>query len=224
MAKGPKPKFINYYRHDECGERWVSTWDCGCDEPCPTCDAPITPYKSVPVEEAEAGDEPIGSPTEASIAEQIANNPAFWSSLNEVEKCVVRSILGSEQNATEPLPTAADVFRAIERRYVDQVLKPSERMRLMTQAMIASNPGIYPLMAQILSPWVQPPAAPEETPEADEPAVVIRLDGGELREVTATPGVTIKIRQYAVSEQTATGRDERGFYRETIHQPQEVHP
>jgi len=40
-------QFLNTYRCPDCGEEWQDEWSCGCDDPCPNCDAPISPYQSV---------------------------------------------------------------------------------------------------------------------------------------------------------------------------------
>ena len=37
-------KYRNFYKH--CGEEWEDEWDSTCDDECPVCGAPISPYKS----------------------------------------------------------------------------------------------------------------------------------------------------------------------------------
>jgi hypothetical protein len=46
MSKGPKPKYVNYYRCSEDGTEWQDEWDCTCNDRCPTCNAETEPYKS----------------------------------------------------------------------------------------------------------------------------------------------------------------------------------
>ena len=36
--------YRNYYRH--CDTEWVDAWDSACDDECPVCGKPISPYKS----------------------------------------------------------------------------------------------------------------------------------------------------------------------------------
>lgn len=40
--------FINKYEC-VCGERWEDTWDCSCNDRCPSCNKEIEPYESVEV-------------------------------------------------------------------------------------------------------------------------------------------------------------------------------
>ena len=44
-ALGIEPEFTNYYRCDECEVDWIDSWDCACDDECPQCECPISPYK-----------------------------------------------------------------------------------------------------------------------------------------------------------------------------------
>jgi len=37
--------FINYYCCP-CGERWVDSWSCTCNDRCPACNKEIEPYHS----------------------------------------------------------------------------------------------------------------------------------------------------------------------------------
>jgi len=38
-------KYLNYYKC-ECGEEWEDEWSCTCDDRCPKCNSPMSPYKS----------------------------------------------------------------------------------------------------------------------------------------------------------------------------------
>jgi hypothetical protein len=40
------PMFRNYYRCPDCNEEWQDEWSCKCDDECPTCSIPYSPYKS----------------------------------------------------------------------------------------------------------------------------------------------------------------------------------
>lgn len=37
---------LNFYRC-ECGEEWEDSWDCSCNDCCPSCNKEIEPYKTV---------------------------------------------------------------------------------------------------------------------------------------------------------------------------------
>ena len=46
-------KYINYYRCPDCNEEWQDEWSCTCDDECPTCGIPYTPYKSEDINKEE---------------------------------------------------------------------------------------------------------------------------------------------------------------------------
>jgi hypothetical protein len=39
-------KYINYYRCEDCNTEWQDEWSCQCDDECPVCAIPYSPYKS----------------------------------------------------------------------------------------------------------------------------------------------------------------------------------
>jgi hypothetical protein len=39
--------FENRYRH--CGQIWIDTWSCMCNDRCPVCNSEIEPYFSMDV-------------------------------------------------------------------------------------------------------------------------------------------------------------------------------
>ncbi len=39
-------KYHNYYRCDDCNEEWEDDHSCMCDDQCPKCEKPHSPYKS----------------------------------------------------------------------------------------------------------------------------------------------------------------------------------
>jgi hypothetical protein len=45
-----QPRFLNFYRHEDCpvdpGVSWDDTWDSMCDNECPACGQEITPCRS----------------------------------------------------------------------------------------------------------------------------------------------------------------------------------
>ena len=44
---GEVPQFFkNHYSHPACGVEWEDIWTSTCDDKCPKCDAPISPYCS----------------------------------------------------------------------------------------------------------------------------------------------------------------------------------
>ena len=47
-------RFLNRYRCTRCATEWEDRWDCACDDRCPNCDTPHSPYES---EDLEEGDE-----------------------------------------------------------------------------------------------------------------------------------------------------------------------
>lgn len=51
----PSAQYTNHYRCPDDGTEWTMTWDCMCDDRCPTCDHEIVPYKSerTPTREVE---------------------------------------------------------------------------------------------------------------------------------------------------------------------------
>ena len=38
------PIYINHYKH--CGQIWIDTWSCMCNDRCPVCNREIEPYFS----------------------------------------------------------------------------------------------------------------------------------------------------------------------------------
>ena len=47
VAEQDEPiKYINYYRCDDCNTEWQDEWSCQCDDECPICAIPYSPYKS----------------------------------------------------------------------------------------------------------------------------------------------------------------------------------
>jgi len=36
----------NYYKCDDCNTKWEDQWSCACDDECPVCGVPYSPYKS----------------------------------------------------------------------------------------------------------------------------------------------------------------------------------
>ncbi|MCA1800296.1 MAG: hypothetical protein LC687_06575 [Actinobacteria bacterium] len=36
--------FTNHYACSECGNHWIDEWSCACDDRCPNCNTPISPY------------------------------------------------------------------------------------------------------------------------------------------------------------------------------------
>jgi len=48
--KEEKTIYHNYYRCDDCNVEWEDDWDCTCDDECPDCGTPYSPYKSDKIE------------------------------------------------------------------------------------------------------------------------------------------------------------------------------
>lgn len=46
----PEILFCNFYKCPDCQCEWEDTWDSQCDDECPECGKPITPYKSEDIE------------------------------------------------------------------------------------------------------------------------------------------------------------------------------
>ena len=40
-------RYTNHYHHEACGATWQDTWSCSCDDDCPNCGVPLSPYRSV---------------------------------------------------------------------------------------------------------------------------------------------------------------------------------
>ncbi|WP_019584512.1 hypothetical protein [Thioalkalivibrio sp. ALE16] len=45
-ADPPHLWFENYYFCRRCNLEWIDEWDCMCDDECPDCGTPHTPYHS----------------------------------------------------------------------------------------------------------------------------------------------------------------------------------
>lgn len=39
-------EYLNHYACSECGHHWTDEWSCMCDDRCPNCNTPISPYFS----------------------------------------------------------------------------------------------------------------------------------------------------------------------------------
>lgn len=39
-------RYLNHYCCPYCEVEWTDEWDCTCDDRCPDCDRPISPYHS----------------------------------------------------------------------------------------------------------------------------------------------------------------------------------
>jgi len=46
-----KIMYHNYYKCDDCNVEWEDDWDCMCDDECPDCGTPYSPYQSDSSEE-----------------------------------------------------------------------------------------------------------------------------------------------------------------------------
>jgi len=46
MSKEPEAKYLNYYRCEKCNQEWDDVCDSMCDDECPVCGKPYTPYNS----------------------------------------------------------------------------------------------------------------------------------------------------------------------------------
>lgn len=44
-------QYLNHYGCSECGHHWTDEWSCMCDDRCPDCNTPISPYFSKELEE-----------------------------------------------------------------------------------------------------------------------------------------------------------------------------
>jgi hypothetical protein len=44
-------KYINYYRCTDCNTEWQDEWSCQCDDECPVCATPYSPYMSEDINE-----------------------------------------------------------------------------------------------------------------------------------------------------------------------------
>lgn len=44
-------RYHNYYKCPHCNIEWEDSWDSMCDDRCPDCNAPISPYKSEEINE-----------------------------------------------------------------------------------------------------------------------------------------------------------------------------
>lgn len=40
------PQFLNKFKCQACAIEWQDEWSCACDDCCPNCEAPHTPYES----------------------------------------------------------------------------------------------------------------------------------------------------------------------------------
>ncbi len=38
--------YHNYYKCEDCNTEWDNSWSCTCDDECPVCAVPYSPYKS----------------------------------------------------------------------------------------------------------------------------------------------------------------------------------
>lgn len=36
--------FTNHYHCEDCDVEWEDEWSCACDDECPECGTPISPY------------------------------------------------------------------------------------------------------------------------------------------------------------------------------------
>ena len=45
--------FHNFYRCKKCKTEWDDCWDSACDDECPKCGTPYTPYKSVKIKDKQ---------------------------------------------------------------------------------------------------------------------------------------------------------------------------
>ena len=48
---------LNYYEH--CDVEWQDYWSSACDDECPICGAPITPYKSIDTNQCDEIDDEV---------------------------------------------------------------------------------------------------------------------------------------------------------------------
>lgn len=76
-----------------------------------------------------------------STAHEIANCPAFWNSLNDIEKEVIRTILAAKKGTISEVPTTSEeLYPAIASRYITEVRHPSDKVRQEAQAVLHSAP------------------------------------------------------------------------------------
>lgn len=60
-------EYLNHYRCSICGYHWTDEWSCMCDDRCPECSTPISPYFSKKLEEKAVTEEE----TEESFEERL---------------------------------------------------------------------------------------------------------------------------------------------------------
>jgi hypothetical protein len=51
IEKDEPNKYINHYRCPDCNTEWQDEWSCQCDDECPVCATPYSPYMSEDINE-----------------------------------------------------------------------------------------------------------------------------------------------------------------------------